>query len=320
MKLQRVIASALVSIALASCTSIVPAEVARADGSSWMEPSAKSVSQLLYVSDLGTFDVYVYRFPSLELAGRLHGLRDPQGECVDASGNVWIAETGAQRIVEYAHGGEKPIATRADPVGYPAGCAVDPASGDLAVTNFYDFNGSGSVIVYTRARGTPKVYTGTDLYYYYFVAYDRIGNLYVSGSTASGDYRLAVLARGSRSIELVKIGGGKLHFPGTVALLGSTLILGDQRCRGRMLSCFYELRISGRNAQISDTTPLRGSCDVVQAWVDATRIVGGDDAAYCRNARSSVAIWPYPSGGAPRSSVRGPRVPIGAALSVVHEK
>ena len=320
MKLRTAIALAFIALTFAACTTVMPPNVTRTGADSWMEPGAKNASQLLYVSDLGTFDVYVYRFPSLELAGKLHGFNEPQGECADASGDVWIADTGSEQMIEYAHGGTKPVATLADPVGYPAGCAVDDSSGNLAVTNLYDFSGAGSVLVYKRARGTPKVYGNTDLYYYYFGAYDRNGNLYLSASTASNDYRLAVLARGSRSIELVKIRGGKLFFPGTIAFLGSTLILGDQRCRGRMTSCFYELRISGRNARITGTTPLRGSCDVVQAWVDASRIAGGDDAAYCRNARSTVGIWPYPAGGDPSRSVHGPRIPVGAALSVSHER
>jgi hypothetical protein len=281
-----------------------------------MEPSAKSASQLLYVSDLGTFDVYVYHFPSLKLAGKLHGFDNPQGECADASGNVWIADTQSDRVFEYAHGGAKPIATFADPVGYPAGCAVDPLNGDLAVTNLYDFSGAGSVLVYKGAHGTPRVYANANFYYYYFGGYDRKGNLYVSGATASGGYLLAVLPHGSRSIALVKINGGTLYFPGTVAWLGSTLVLGDQRCKGHAGSCFYELRVSGGSARVTGVTPLRGSCDVVQAWVIAAHIVGGNDAAYCRKGRSTVDVWPYPAGGNPTSSVTGPRVPIGAALSV----
>jgi hypothetical protein len=96
--------------------------------------------------------------------------------------------------------------------------------------------------------------------------------------------------------------------------------LGDQRCRGRMTSCFYELRVAGRKARVTGTTPLRGSCDVVQAWVDTAHIVGGDDAAYCRKSRSTVNVWPYPAGGDPTASVRGPHIPIGAALSVVRER
>jgi len=316
MKIRAIAAFALAALALASCTAVVPS-AARSGASAWMEPSAKGASQLLYVSDLGTFDVYVYRFPSLKLAGKLHGFSDPQGICAAASGNVWITDTSSEQVIEYAHGGTKPVATLADPVGYPVGCAVDPASGDLAVTNLYDFSGAGSVLVYKRARGTPRVYANSDLYYYYFGGYDPKGDLYVSGATTSGGYLLAVLPHGGNSIALVKIQGGALYFPGTVAWLDSTLVLGDQRCKGRMSSCFYALRVSGRSARITGTTALHGSCDVVQAWVDSTHIVGGDDAAYCRNGRSAVDVWRYPTGGNPSSSVRGPRIPIGAALSAV---
>lgn len=303
---------------MAACANLPSADpgVRAVDDNAWTDPGAKRASQLIYVSDLGTFDVYVYRYPSLKAAGKLHGFRDPQGECADASGDVWIADTQSQRMVEYAHGGDKPIATLADPVGYPAGCAIDGAAGDLAVTNLYDFSGAGSVLVYDGARGTPKVYANPQLYYYYFGGYDRKGDLYVSGATASGGYLLAVLPHGNSSMAVVKIGGGKLYFPGTVAWLGSTLVLGDQRCKGRKTSCFYELRVSGRSARITGTTPLRGSCDVVEAWVDTAHIIGGDDAAYCRKSRSAVDVWPYPAGGDPRSSVRGPRIPVGVALSV----
>lgn len=314
MKLRTRIGSAFFGLTLAACTVVVPPGAPRV---AWIEPSAKNAAQLLYVSDLGTFDVYVYRFPSLELAGRLLGFNDPQGECADTSGNVWIADTGSNRIVEYAHGGEKPLARLADPIGYPAGCAVDGMTGDLAVTNLYDFSGGGSILVYKSARGTPRVYADPDFYYFYFAGYDRKGNLYVSGATANNAYRLGVLASGSRSIALVKIHGGKLYFPGTVAWIGSTLVLGDQRCNGRKVSCFYELRVAGATAQIIGSTPLHGSCDVVEAWVDATQIVGGDDAAYCRSGRSTVGVWPYPGGGDPSRSLRGPRVPVGAALSIV---
>ncbi len=316
MKLRRFIAIASVCVTLASCSTVVPPNVARTDTSSWIDATAKSASQLLYVSDLGTFDVYVYHFPSLKLAGKLHGFDNPQGECADASGDVWITDTQSYHVVEYAHGGAKPIARLADPVGYPGGCAVDSATGNLAVMNLYDFSGAGSVLVYKSARGTPKVYANSNFYYYYFGAYDRKGNLYVSGATASGGYLLGTLPAGGRSMSVVNVTGGTLYFPGTVAWLGSTLVLGDQRCNGRTGSCFYELRVSGGSARITGMTPLRGSCDVVQASVGATHVVGGDDAAYCRKRRSTIDVWPYPKGGNPTSSIAGPRVPIGAALSV----
>ena len=46
------------------------------------------------------------------------------------------ANDGASQMVEYAHGGTSSIATLGDPSEYPEGCAVDPATGNLAVANF----------------------------------------------------------------------------------------------------------------------------------------------------------------------------------------
>lgn len=303
---------------LASCagtTPSVPGALRPGASSSWMSASAKGETQLLYVSDLGTFDVYVYRFPSLKLLGRLTGFNDPQGECTDAAGNVWIANTKQNDVIEYAHGGTTPVATLRDPTGFPVGCATDRASGDLAVTNLDGFSGAGSVLVYKRARGTPKTFANPNQYYYYFAAYDGKGDLYVSGQSRNGAYLLSVLARGSSSMSLVSIAGGALYFPGTVAWNGSKLVLGDQKCAKKASSCFYGLSVSGRRARITGTTPLKGSCDVAEAWVGATQIAGGDDAEYCARERSGVAVWPYPRGGSPSASAAGPRIPVGATVS-----
>lgn len=95
-----------------------------------MAPEAKS-EDLLYVSTSG--GVAVYSYPAAVLVGTL-SLLSPAGLCADNAGNVWI--TGNQQIFEYAHGGSQPIATL-DDSGYSSkGCAVDPTTGDLAVTNF----------------------------------------------------------------------------------------------------------------------------------------------------------------------------------------
>jgi hypothetical protein len=280
-----------------------------------MLAGAKAAARLLYVSDLQTFDVYVYRFPSLKLSGKLTGFDDPQGECTDAEGNVWIANTQANAMLEYAHGGTNPIASLSDPLGFPVGCAIDPTSGNLAVANLDDYSGAGSVLVYPNAAGTPRAYGNAGIAAYYFAAYDRKGNLYVSGANSHHGYVLAMLPHGSSSISLVSIKGGTLYFPGTVAWNGSTLVLGDQECKKKANACFYELSVSGKSATITGTTPLTGSCDVAQAWVGATQIAGGDDAQSCGRGKSSVGIWPYPAGGNPDPSVTGPQAPVGATVS-----
>jgi hypothetical protein len=280
-----------------------------------MASDAAGAARLLYVSNLEDFDVYVYRFPSLELAGRLTGFDNPEGECTDAAGDVWIANTSGENMLEYAHGGKAPIANLSDPTGYPVGCAINPLDGDLAVTNLYGFSGAGGVLVYERARGTPRVYANPKQYYYYFDAYDRHGNLYVSGETFQKAYRLSVLPHAARVMSFVAIHGGTLYLAGTVAWNGSTLVLGDQRCKQRSTSCLYRAKVSGKSASITGVTPLRGSCDVAQAWVGTSEIAGGDNASSCIHARSSVDLWPFPKGGAPEGRATGPRFPVGAAVS-----
>ena len=102
--------------------------------------------------------VLVLSFPKGDLVGTLTGFSVPSGECVDESGDVFVADGGADTIREYAHGGTTPIATLNDP-GEPYGCSVDPTTGNLAVTN-----GSDSVAIYPSAQGTPTLYSDPSIY------------------------------------------------------------------------------------------------------------------------------------------------------------
>jgi hypothetical protein len=281
---------------------------------SWVAHGAPSAHRLLYVSDLGRWDVYMYTFPSLRIVGKLTGFNNPQGLCSDAAGNVWIVNAGTDQVLEYAHGGNRVIATLRDPVGVPVGCAIDSATGDLAVTNLYNFSGAGEVLVYVKAAGTPRIYSNSSVYSYYFAAYDRSGNLYVSGSAASGEYLLTTLPKGGKALSLITVKGGTIYFPGTVAWRSSTLLLGDQHCKNGFTSCFYALSLSGKTATIEHSIALESSCDVVQAWAGATQIAGANNGAYCAGRPSRVEIWPF-SGGKPSKSVASPREPVGTTLS-----
>lgn len=126
---------------------------------SWVAPDAKR-HDLLYISDYGTYEVSVFSYPEGKLKGMLSGFIGPYGECADPSGHVYIAIENPPSVLEYAHGGTKPIATIADPGQYPYSCSYDPTSGDLAVTNEYSQSSTpGSVSIYRRARGEPHNYT-----------------------------------------------------------------------------------------------------------------------------------------------------------------
>jgi hypothetical protein len=56
--------------------------------------------------------------------------------CSDTSGNVFFSQDSI--VTEYAHGASSPTATFTLPGNAAAGCAVDPATNDLAVV----FNGT----------------------------------------------------------------------------------------------------------------------------------------------------------------------------------
>jgi hypothetical protein len=98
-----------------------------------MSPDARTVKKLLYISDLSTNDVYVYDDQSGKAVGTLTGFNEPYGQCVDKKGDVWITNFQGKSVVEYAHGGAKPIhALNTD--GSSDGCSVDPTTGNLAVS------------------------------------------------------------------------------------------------------------------------------------------------------------------------------------------
>ncbi|MBV8725288.1 MAG: hypothetical protein JO350_08150 [Candidatus Eremiobacteraeota bacterium] len=277
---------------------------------------AAAKSALLYIADAGKFIVDVYTFPALKLAGKITGINRQQGECSDADGNVWITSTQGLQILEFAHGGRTPIKVLGDPAGYPAGCAVDPATNDLAVTNLTGFSGAGAVLIYRHGGGVPAVYQSAKQYYYFFAAYDSSGNLFTSGQTVKAAYSLALLTKGTHKLSSVAIKGATLYFPGTVAWLGSTIVLGDQLCGNRKLSCFYRGAVTGATVRITGVTHLKGACAIAQAVVEPAQLIGGNTAQCGRGGKSGVAVWPFPKGGHPSKSVAGLDMPVGATLSV----
>ena len=101
-----------------------------------MSPEAKRTKELLYVSNGDADEVDVYSYRSGKRVGALTGFVQPEGQCVDKRGNVWITNFGTKYqtgyAVEYAHGGSVPL--KELQVYDPAiGCSVDPTSGNLAV-------------------------------------------------------------------------------------------------------------------------------------------------------------------------------------------
>ena len=109
---------------------------------SWMLPEAKN-EDLLYVTNYSVVTVYTY--PQGKLVGTLRGFNSASGACVDAAGDVFVANFKPFAVYEYAHGGTKRIATYKGVGAYS--CALDPVSGDLAVTG-----ASQTVFIFQEGR------------------------------------------------------------------------------------------------------------------------------------------------------------------------
>lgn len=137
-------------IALAGCSSN-PAQVAppvnaaqnhaaqyQTNSRGWMLSRAQNMN-LLYVSDQDApGKLLAFSYPQGELVGEVTVPSDyPGGLCSDSVGDVFVTTFGPYSqsyVYEYAHGGTEPIATLVDP-GDSNGCAIDPKTGNLAVTN-----------------------------------------------------------------------------------------------------------------------------------------------------------------------------------------
>ncbi len=265
-------------------------------------------SALLYVSDLNTGDVEVFSYPGGTLKGTLTGFSAPHGLCVDKAGDVFVASTGSSQIFEYAHGGSSPIATLDDAGYMPNGCSADPTTGNLAVANIFPaHSGGGSVSIFRHAKGKPKIYTESSLFYYYFCGYDAKGNLFVDGTSYHAAFAFAELPAGSKSMIPIVL-DQQIRYPGGVQWDGKYLAVGDQYYLSGP-SVIYEFSISGSQGTKVGTTSLSDSCDVLQFWIDGRRVIAPDDCS------PYVKYFKYPAGGTSTKSISDPNQPVGATVS-----
>lgn len=170
---------------------------------SWMAHDAAD-KNLLYASDYS--DVLVFDYETNTQVGDLEDFSRASGSCTDVLGDVFITNFGAADILEFAHGGTKPVKTLLDPSPYPIDCSVDPKSGDLAVINEYGQSeySPGSVAIYPGAKGKPKTYKAAAISTYISGTYDDRGDLLVSGDDSS-TLSFAMLYIGSKGFKTVTL-------------------------------------------------------------------------------------------------------------------
>jgi hypothetical protein len=269
-------------------------------------------TKTFWISDAVNNDVEVFGYPSGTAMGTLaappEGFSEPQGMCSDKNGNVFVANTNNSTIDEYAPDGSFTQAL-SDPNEFPAGCAVDPKSGTLAVSNIISTSdNAGGISLYTNATGTPQQLTDPNMFEVFFPAYlGKTGNLYYSGFNNS--FYAAVSSYIGGNFALLNISGATIGFPGTVsnAFKTGTLAIGDQDTFYG--PTFYQVTAAGNVTGTTVISCPSGDCDVVQATVKGNKIVAPDAGSI------DATVNPYPAGGDALVTVTGFGQPIGSAVS-----
>lgn len=273
-----------------------------------MLPEAKS-SDLLYVGDL--YDVTVYSYPQGKLEGRLRGFYEIGGECVDAKQDVFVVSTLGGKIVEYAHGGKKPIQTL-QAAGYePADCATDRTTGNLAVTIFGGTSG-GELTIYSDATGTPTTYTDADFVNYGYCGYDDKGNLFIDGIGKGNAIVFAELPKGSSSFINLTLDQA-FNDTGGIQWDGKYLAVGNQATAN-----IYRFSISGSQGTEVGVTKLGGDAqEVHRFFILHHKVIAPNFYFISSRFGSNVLIFDYPAGGSPLKTIsKGVKVSQTAVVSV----
>jgi hypothetical protein len=277
-----------------------------------MDPDAASKARLLYVTDPTDGDAYAISLPTGKLVGKLTGFNQPLGDCVDADGDVFIAVSQSAQVREYKHGAKQAFNVLSDSGYYPLGCAVDPSTGNLAVTNIIgNGNGSdpGNVAVYKNARGAPSYYQDASIYQYGYCSYDSQGNLYIDGITPPSDNpQVAELPKGSKKFTNITLdqtlGGNNIS---SLLWDGTALAVASQDS-----AVIYRFQISGSSGNEVGTTQLRGSSGVGAFWIENATLYAP---AY-QSSVASVNVYPYPAGGKPSKKYYAVVAPWAATVSM----
>jgi hypothetical protein len=252
-------------------------------------PSASSDDLLYAVSHLGRGSaILMLTYPD---GKRVGALRRDIGLylCSDESnGNVFFPSN--TRIFEYAHGGTKPIATLSAPSSdYDfEGCAVDPTTGNLAVTTV----NLSAVLVYPAGQDTPALYYGSKGSSFTYCGYDSEGNLFVDGSL-NGALLLDELPKGGSSLEQITLSLPDT-IPGPVQWDGTEVTIENPEP-----PIIYRIQVSGSVGTVVGTTKLRNQTKTKRVPYSRTWIEGDTVITSTGRGNKRIGLWRYPAGGKP---------------------
>lgn len=278
------------------------------------------VGSLLYISDPGTSQVQVFNYPAGALYQTLTGFTQPAGECVDSTSHVYVTDTAANTIVEYAHGSATPLMTLSDPGQLPVACAVKTSPQyTVAVANIATTSGPpGSISVYLNHATSPNfVYSNTTA----FTAINYLGyysgTLYLDGLNPSSLFQFGSMNNSGTITPITVTGpggapsrpGGVQHPPWAV----SYLAVGDAAG-----STIYHIKPSGYSILNTPNSPtqLTGTCGSILQFFLVKIGPGQHEVINPESCAGNTGVHKFPAGGPSGYNYTTSLVaPVGAVVS-----
>lgn len=300
-----------------------------------MKPSRSKA--LLYVDDDVNDDTYVFDYPSGELVGKLTHFHNPRGMCVDQKGDVYISnyndlyvsESRVGLLIEYAHGGTKPIKTYTAPNVHFLGCSIS-ANGDVSATSYDGSEGAGEVCIWKVSKANPTCIAGsTSLGCYYLLpfGYDHDGNL-VGLADLDGRITACMVPAGAATMETLHTSRVKFSFdPEGTSWDGKYIVLGGYHLHNGAYETDLQpvvltgTKLTGIGSHIYLLDDCGGEPEIISPFFfgkqnvtaastrRATGVTGPN--RWCKISKKSVAdAWRYPRTG------HEPLVRVPAALDI----
>ena len=242
-------------------------------------------TDLLYVDSGGHLDIFSYpqgkaveQITSEDLGS--------DGICSDKDGNVYVPVFEQAQIYKFAHGATQPSATLEMPqYEFAMSCALDPSSGDLAVST-----DNGEVGVFKSATSAPVFYHLAGIYTTWYCTYDNTGDLFVGGTNGENGFTLLELPFGGSALQAITLPAEVSPRLG-IGWDGRHLVVAAEQYVHDVT--LLRLHVSGSHATVVGKTKLAGRPNTIgtEFWIAGDRVVEPD------GNNDNVGVWSYPAGG-----------------------
>jgi hypothetical protein len=233
---------------------------------------------------------FMLTYPQGELVGSID--MGAAGLCSDAEGNVYLLSRNA--AIEYPHGGTTSIKTLRIPGAEMYSCAVDPSSGDLAVTFSCPPCGYQDLAIFPHGSGTPTRYNAP---YAYRCAYDGAGNLFLAGGSGTA---ISELPAGSSSFTIITL-SQDIGDAGQVQWDGKYITLQDIQAPGGI----YRIQVSGSAGTVVSETKFKKYMKWENySWISLSHGTVLLPFSQHGTQTNQLGIWKYPKGGHPTKIIK----------------